>query len=201
MVTSLIKLVTKGLLFHHKFSKSKMAANPALWFLPQNCYFCFIHDDVIKWKHFPRYWPFVRGIHRSPVNSPHKGQWRGALMFSLMCARINSWVNNREAGDLRRYRHHYDVIVMQLFRNSQYCPNKPIQTVSNSCLVFGLWLIMLTMKYYGYKMPSRVIFASVGCERSWNVSDGVGWGWGWGISITRLRDIYLNRDSHNKKSQ
>ena len=23
------------------------------------------HDDVIKWKHFPRYWPFVRGIHRS----------------------------------------------------------------------------------------------------------------------------------------
>ena len=42
------------------------------------------HDDVIKWKHFPRYWPFVRGIHRSPVNSPHKGQWRGALMFSLM---------------------------------------------------------------------------------------------------------------------
>ena len=32
------------------------------------------HDDVIKWKHFPRYWPFVRGIHPSPVNSPHKGQ-------------------------------------------------------------------------------------------------------------------------------
>ena len=40
-----------------------------------------IHDNVIKWKHFPRYWPFVRGIHRSPVNSPHKGQWRGALVF------------------------------------------------------------------------------------------------------------------------
>ena len=44
------------------------------------------HDDVIKWKHFPRYWPFVRGIHRSPVNSPHKGQWRGALIFSLISA-------------------------------------------------------------------------------------------------------------------
>ena len=40
-----------------------------------------VHDDVIKWKHFPRYWPFVRGIHQSPVNSPQKGQWRGALMF------------------------------------------------------------------------------------------------------------------------
>ena len=71
-----------------------------------------VHDGVIKWKHFPRYWPFVRRIHRSPVNSPHKGQWRGALMFSLICARINGWVNNDEAGDLRRHRVHYDVIVM-----------------------------------------------------------------------------------------
>ena len=71
-----------------------------------------LHDDVIKWKHFPRFWPFVRGIHRSPVNSPHKGQWRGALMFSLICAWINGWVNDREAGDLRRHSAHYDVIVM-----------------------------------------------------------------------------------------
>ena len=70
------------------------------------------HDDVIKWKHFPRYWPFVRGIHRSLVNSPHKGQWRGALNFSLICVRINGRVNNREAGDLRRHQVHCDVIVM-----------------------------------------------------------------------------------------
>ena len=47
-----------------------------------------------------------------PVNSPHKGQWRGALMFTLICARINDWVNTREAGDLRRHLDHYDVIVM-----------------------------------------------------------------------------------------
>ena len=70
------------------------------------------HDDVIKWKHFPRYWPFVRGIHRSPVNSPHKGQWCGAMIFPFICVWIIGWVNNREAGDLRRYRVHYDVIVM-----------------------------------------------------------------------------------------
>ena len=73
------------------------------------------HDDVIKWKYFPRYWLFVRGIHRSPVNSPHKGQWRGALMFTLICARIKGWVNNREAGDFRRYLGHYDVTVMLIF--------------------------------------------------------------------------------------
>ena len=70
------------------------------------------HDDVMKWTHFPRYWPFVRGIHRSPVNSTHKGQWRGALIFSLICVWINGWVNNREAGDLIRNRAHNDVIVM-----------------------------------------------------------------------------------------
>ena len=74
--------------------------------------FFFYQNDVIKWKHFPRYWPFVRGIHRSPVNSPHKGQWRGAVMLSLICVWISGWVNNREAGDLRRYRAHYDVSVM-----------------------------------------------------------------------------------------
>ena len=71
------------------------------------------HDDVIKWKQFPRYWPFVWGIHRSPVNSPHKGQWHGALMFSLISAWINAWVNNHEAGDLGRHPAHYDVIVMK----------------------------------------------------------------------------------------
>ena len=69
------------------------------------------HDDFIKWKHFPRYWTFVRGIHRWPVNSLHKGQWHGAL-FYLIFTWINSWVNNREAGDLRRHRAHYDVIVV-----------------------------------------------------------------------------------------
>ena len=69
-------------------------------------------DDVIKWKHFPRYWPSVRGIHRSPVTSPHKGQWRGALMFFLNWAWINGWVNNCEAGDLRHHLANYDVTVM-----------------------------------------------------------------------------------------
>ena len=61
------------------------------------------HDDVIEWKHFPR----------SPVNSPHKGQWRGALMFSFIYVGTNGWVNNSKAGDLKRYRAHYDVIVMK----------------------------------------------------------------------------------------
>ena len=91
-----------------------------IWFLSPDPHFLTAgvfsfkrHDDVIKWKLFPRYWPFVWGIHLSPVNSPHKkGQWRGALMFSLICVWMNDWVNNREAGGLRRYPAHYDVIVI-----------------------------------------------------------------------------------------
>ena len=55
-------------------------------------------------SHYLRYW--------SPVNSHHKGQWRGALMFSLICAWINVCVNNRGAGDLRHHRAHYYIIVM-----------------------------------------------------------------------------------------
>ena len=68
------------------------------------------HDDVIKWKHFPRYWHFVRGIHWSPVDSPHKGQWREALMFSLIWT--NSLTNTQTGGDLRRHHSYYDVTAM-----------------------------------------------------------------------------------------
>ena len=64
----------------------------------------------IRWRHqmetFSALLALCAGI------SPHKGQWRGALMFSLVCAWINGWVNNRKAGDLRGHRAHYDVTVM-----------------------------------------------------------------------------------------
>ena len=79
-----------------------------------------------NWKYFPRYWPFVWGIHRSPVNSTHKGQWRGALMFSLIYAWIHGWVNNREAGDLRCHRVHYDVTLM---RQLQYYKSNAVGTM------------------------------------------------------------------------
>ena len=88
---------------------------------------------------FPRYWPFVRGYHRSPVNSPHKGQWRGTLMFSLICASINGWVNNHEAGDLRRHRAHYDVTVMtyhkynhSVYNGLTWSINRTISQISQS---------------------------------------------------------------------
>ena len=68
------------------------------------------------WRHqietFSALLALCAGNSQVRVNSPHKGQWRGALMFSLICVWINAWVNNPEAGDLRRHRGHYDVTAM-----------------------------------------------------------------------------------------
>ena len=72
-----------------------------------------LNDDVIKWKHLPRYWPVVGRIHRSSMDSPHKDQWLGPLMISLKCTWTNNWANNRDPDDLRRHRAHYDVPVMR----------------------------------------------------------------------------------------
>ena len=67
-----------------------------------------IHDDVIQWKHF------TRGEFTGHRRIPHTkaSNARGALMFSLIWTWMNRWINNCEAGDLRRYRAHYDVIAM-----------------------------------------------------------------------------------------
>ena len=68
-------------------------------------------DDVIKWKHFSTLLSLCAG------NSPVTGEFPSqspvtALMFSLICAWINCWVNNRDAGDLRCHGAHYDVTVI-----------------------------------------------------------------------------------------
>ena len=85
------------------------------------CSVCFRVDLTIKtvmvtssleMETFSALLVIVREIHRSPVNSLYKGKWPGALMFSLICAWMNGWENNREAGDLRRHRAHYNITVM-----------------------------------------------------------------------------------------
>ena len=63
------------------------------------------------WRHCNDIVKIRRAYRWLGLNSPHKSQWRGT-MFSLICAGINCWVNNPEAGDLRRHRTRYEVIVM-----------------------------------------------------------------------------------------
>ena len=98
---------------------------------------------VPRWRHqmetFPRYWPFVRGIHRSPMNSPHKGQWHRALMFSLTCAWTNGWVNNQEAGDLRHHCTHYDVTVMPFQMVNIIVPDDLVMAVARASAGIICW--------------------------------------------------------------
>ena len=72
------------------------------------------------------------------MNSPHKGQWRGALVFSLICAWTNRWVNNWDPGDLRRHRAHYDVTVMVAVRKRSI-GSKTAIFLSRVILKFDRW--------------------------------------------------------------
>ena len=132
---------------------------------------------------FPRYWPFVPGIRRSLVNSPHKGKWHGTLMFSLLCAWTNGWVNTLNAGDLRHHRTHCDVAVMYqcifLWNHDFIVDYYVIHDVDNTlnpasgvvtvchqvcCMYWGIW---------------GVECVGVGC--------GCGWWWCGGDGVVELR--------------
>ena len=125
---------------------------------------------IIKWKHFPPYWPFVWEIHRSPVNSPHKeGQWRGALMFSLICVWINSLVNNREAADLRCYCTHYDVTVMMNGSKGAREGKPAIWTEmrGDNCVVVLIhWPLGDVVLLKIFKHTLRIKFVSISCENA-----------------------------------
>ena len=72
------------------------------------------HDDVIKWKHFSRYWPLCgdcTGHRWIPLTKATDAE---LLCFLWSAPWINGWVNNREAGESRRHRAHHDVILMTL---------------------------------------------------------------------------------------
>ena len=110
--------------------------------LKRKCHFdeIVVHDDVIKWEHFPRYWPFARGSPRSPVNSHHKGQWREALMFSLICARKNGWVKQ----PIRRW---FETPSRSSWR---HCNASSLQEVVNMAMKWSTktvesWMIVLTL--------------------------------------------------------
>ena len=90
-----------------------------------------------------------------PVNSSHKGQWRGALMFSLICLWRNGWVNNRDAGDLRRYRAHYDVTVMYFSSLDCIFANRssafqPIRYAHGYVLLYFIFPILYKIWFHQY---------------------------------------------------
>ena len=86
---------------------------------PLSTYICYA--DILKhnWKIMLFFG--VKCWCNSRINSKHKGQWLGALMFSLICGRVNGWINNHEASDLRHHRVHYDVVAMADAGNKDLC--------------------------------------------------------------------------------
>ena len=107
------------------------------------------HQRVSWWRHqtenFSRYWPFVRRIHWSSVNSPHKGQWRGALKFSLICA-LNKRLNKQ-----LRYRW-CETPPRSLWRHCIYFANH-LRAVSQEVLIDLIrdtcsdWIVKITTTY------------------------------------------------------
>ena len=133
-------------------------------------------DDVIKWKNSPRYWPFVRRIQRSPVNSPRKGQWRRALIFSLICAWTNGWANNRDAGDLSRHRAHYNVTVMQWGTLILYSAMR-YNTIDLKQKEYDIKVISLAC--HGFQINGNYTVCLTGCSSwqqiwNWNNPNAVG---------------------------
>ena len=91
----------------------------------------------------------------------------GALMFSLIWPWINGWVNNREAGDLRRHRAHYDVIIIRIHGRRQLLSTCPTQdTIYTPC--DNIWLILLHGKLRAWNQVLNIIF--VGRLIRWNTN-------------------------------
>ena len=107
---------------------------------------------------------WLRGIHRLPVNSPHTDQWRGALMFSLICAWTNGWVNNQGAGDMRRHRAHYDVTVMWCRIVIQWFGQPWDLSAFNASLLSNIWGVLYIM----VGMASNLAHCSTLIPIPWN---------------------------------
>ena len=113
------------------------------------------HVDFIKWKHYPCYWSFVRGIQWSLVDSPQKRPV--TRMFSLICAYTNGWANNQDAGDLGCHRAHYDVTVM---KGPAMWKASPCPEVTMTCcqlLFVGGNVMVLTIHGKNMNMVYRAI--------------------------------------------
>ena len=100
------------------------------------------HDKVIKWKHFSCNRPFLWGIHLWHANSLHKGQWRGTLVFSMICSWKYGWTNNWNAGDLRSQRpHDYVTVMLCCTTTFWYWKGLRLQFILSRGFRKGLWAL------------------------------------------------------------
>ena len=126
----------------------------------------YFHDDVIIWKQFPRSPALCEG--NPPVNtgSPHKGQWRRALKFPLICACSNGWANNRHAGDLRRHHARYNVTVMQCYITcGRYYFLDTLYLISEPICVFQITTPTVTWVFFSFH---SLCIQYISTSRAWH---------------------------------
>ena len=118
------------------------------------------------------------GEFTGPVNSPHKDQWRGALMFSLICVWITGWVSKREAGDLRRHRGHHDVNVMAApydkppyDETSYLLPSRPL--FNKYCTIHHRHYYSWTLVQITYSFYTRTFYYwhILSANKAWIIDD------------------------------
>ena len=137
-----------------------------------------MHDDVIKWKFFPRYWPLC---------------WKLSFDVSLTSVWINGWENNREAGDLSRHHAHYDLTVTDLFKID--IPWRMHVIFTATCLV---WVKLVDDFKNGTVIRLNILSRLTECNSSntRNVSRAYIYHcthWSWGQVLTRSWMVGINR--------
>ena len=106
----------------------------------------------------------MRGIHRSPVDYPHKGQWHGALSCILTCAWTNGSANNRDAGDLRRSLwRHCDGI---MYEKSNPISNNARSMWHTEHKSSSIW--QLCCDWWHRKLPQRQLTVPPVTTKLWN---------------------------------
>ena len=106
-----------------------------------------LHDDVMKWKHFPRYWPFVRGIHRSPVNSPVTRSF--GVFFDL---RLNKRLSKQSWGWW------FETLSRQLWRyRIDGYPQPHLVRGIVVCICMSLWSSLWLFSVCLFDKPSMII--------------------------------------------
>ena len=141
-----------------------------------------------QWKHFTSYWPFVRGTTGHRWIPLTKGQWRGALMFSLICAWTSNWANNQNDGDLKRHFVHYGVTVMyyQIARTSTR-PMKYLDLWQGT--LFSMWKD-ITLGQTGVSV--RCLFSSAALATPLKLNF---WGSHYGVWNKRAREMEAGDDA------
>ena len=122
----------QGARFYQNVSVVASARAPTGIYDTSHCNYSVYVTGESRWRHQMETFSALLALFAG--NSPHKGQWRVALMFSLICTWTHGWVNNRDSGELRCHCAHYDVTVMgisKIFQAYQLITPIKVQLVAS----------------------------------------------------------------------